>query len=82
MSKMDDTAWAVSNNYFTTGAGKVVTQWPFSALDYGALLKTLGPLSESVRSRDGAASRSGEAVVSDDLLDDAVAEEPLQYERW
>ena len=52
MSKMEGTAWVVSNNYFTTSTGKVVTQWPFSALDYGALLKTLGPLSESVRRRD------------------------------
>jgi cation diffusion facilitator CzcD-associated flavoprotein CzcO len=51
-SKMDDTAWAVSNNYFTTNAGKVVTQWPYSALDYGALLKTLGPLSETARRRN------------------------------
>ena len=50
-SKMAGTAWAVSNNYFTTSAGKIVTQWPFSALDYGALLKTLGPLSETVRRR-------------------------------
>jgi hypothetical protein len=51
MSKMEGTAWAVSNNYFTTDKGKVVTQWPFSALDYGTLLKTLGPLSESTRTR-------------------------------
>jgi cation diffusion facilitator CzcD-associated flavoprotein CzcO len=49
MSKMDGTAWAVSNNYFTTTTGKVVTQWPYSALDYGALLKLLGPPSEAVR---------------------------------
>jgi len=51
MSKMEGTAWAVSNNYFTTDKGKIVTQWPFSALDYGALLKTLGPLSETTRTR-------------------------------
>ncbi len=51
-SKMAGTAWEVSNNYFTTSNGKIVTQWPFSALDYGALLKTLGPLSETVRRRD------------------------------
>jgi len=41
----------VSNNYFTTDKGKIVTQWPYSALDYGALLKTLGPLSETTRTR-------------------------------
>ena len=51
MSKMEGTAWAVSNNYFTTDTGKIVTQWPFSALDYGALLKTFGPLSETTRRR-------------------------------
>ena len=51
MSKMEGTAWAVSNNYFTTDTGKIVTQWPFSALDYGALLKILGPFSETARRR-------------------------------
>jgi cation diffusion facilitator CzcD-associated flavoprotein CzcO len=79
MSKMDDTAWAVSNNYFTTSAGKIVTQWPFSALDYGALLKTLGPWSEAVRRRG--APVPGDAV-DETVLQDAVAEEPLRYERW
>jgi len=79
MSKMDDTAWAVSSNYFTTSAGKIVTQWPFSALDYGALLKVLGPLSESVRRR-GAPME--DVAVDEDALRDAVADEPLRYERW
>ena len=51
MARMEGTAWAVSNNYFTTESGKVVTQWPLSALDYGALLKVLGPPSETVRRR-------------------------------
>jgi cation diffusion facilitator CzcD-associated flavoprotein CzcO len=50
-SKMEGTAWAVSNNYFATTSGKIVTQWPYSALDYGALLKVLGPRSEAVRVR-------------------------------
>jgi len=79
MSKMSDTAWAVSNNYFTTESGKVVTQWPFSALDYGALLKALGPLSERTRRRDHTASGRAPADVG---VDDAEAPEPLQFERW
>ena len=57
-SKMEGTAWAVSNNYFTNTAGKVVTQWPYSALDYGALLKVFGPLSESVRVVETSSPRS------------------------
>jgi cation diffusion facilitator CzcD-associated flavoprotein CzcO len=79
MTKMSDTAWAVSNNYFTTSNGKVVTQWPFSALDYGALLKTLGPVSESVRSRG---AKPEDVHVDPDVLEDATADEPLRYERW
>jgi len=50
-SKMDDTAWAVSNNYFTVASGKVVTQWPYSATDYNVMLKALGRPSETVRTR-------------------------------
>ena len=50
-SKMEDTAWAVSNNYFTVASGKVVTQWPYSAIDYNVLLKTLGRFSETTRTR-------------------------------
>ena len=48
---MGDTSWAVSNNYFTNAAGKVVTQWPYSAVDYHVLLKVLGPFSETARRR-------------------------------
>jgi cation diffusion facilitator CzcD-associated flavoprotein CzcO len=80
MSKMHDTAWAVSNNYFTTESGKVVTQWPYSALDYGALLKALGRPSESTRCRDHTAERA--APTADVGVDDAGAAEPLQYGRW
>lgn len=50
-SKMDDTAWAVSNNYFTVPSGKVVTQWPYSATVYNVMLKTLGRFSEVSRRR-------------------------------
>ena len=82
MSKMEDTAWAVSNNYFTTSAGKVVTQWPFSALDYGALLKTLGPLSEQVRRRGAPADEVAPHLFDNVGVGDAVTDEPLRYERW
>jgi hypothetical protein len=82
MSKMEDTAWAVSNNYFTTSAGKVVTQWPFSALDYGALLKTLGPLSEQVRRRGAPADELPPHLFDNVGVGDAVTDEPLRYERW
>ena len=57
-SKMEGTAWAVSNNYFANTAGKIVTQWPYSALDYGAMLKVLGPLSESARTVAKSSPRS------------------------
>ena len=82
MSKMEDTAWAVSNNYFTTSAGKVVTQWPFSALDYGALLKTLGPRSEHVRRRGATVDEPPPHRFDRVGVDDATTEEPLRYERW
>jgi cation diffusion facilitator CzcD-associated flavoprotein CzcO len=41
-----DTAWTVSNNYFKSSTGKIVTQWPYSPLVYAALTKSLGRLSE------------------------------------
>ena len=49
-SKMEGTAWAVSNNYFKSETGKIVTQWPYSPLAYSALTKTLGRWSESTHS--------------------------------
>ena len=39
----------VSNNYFKTGSGKVVTQWPYSPLVYWAMTKSLGRWSETTR---------------------------------
>ena len=50
-STMEGTSWTMSNNYFTTASGKVVTQWPYGAMFYGALSKTLGRASESTRRR-------------------------------
>ena len=58
--KMDGTAWTVSNNYYKSPSGRIVTQWPYGALFYGALTKVLAPLSETSRSADGnASSRDG-----------------------
>ena len=53
-SKMDDTAWAVSENYFANEAGKIVTQWPYSAIDYQVLIRLLGRASEIARRRGSA----------------------------
>ena len=47
--QMDGTAWTVSNNYYKSPSGRIVTQWPFGALFYGALTKVLAPLSETTR---------------------------------
>jgi cation diffusion facilitator CzcD-associated flavoprotein CzcO len=47
--KMEGTAWTVSNNYYKSASGRIVTQWPFGALFYGALTKVLSPLSETAR---------------------------------
>lgn len=48
-SKMEGTAWATSHNYFAAPSGRIVTQWPYSAIDYGLLVRLLGPPSESLR---------------------------------
>jgi cation diffusion facilitator CzcD-associated flavoprotein CzcO len=45
------TAWVRSNNYYKADSGRVVTQWPYGALVYGALTKLLGPPSERVTRR-------------------------------
>jgi cation diffusion facilitator CzcD-associated flavoprotein CzcO len=47
------TAWAVSNNYFKSGSGQIVTQWPYSPLVYSALTKSLGRWSEKLLSAPG-----------------------------
>lgn len=43
------TAWEVSNNYFKSGSGRIVTQWPYSPLVYAGMTKTLGRISERGR---------------------------------
>jgi cation diffusion facilitator CzcD-associated flavoprotein CzcO len=45
-SKMEGTSWLLTRTYFTSATGKVVTQWPFGAVLYGVLVRTLGRLSE------------------------------------
>jgi cation diffusion facilitator CzcD-associated flavoprotein CzcO len=46
---MAKTAWVVSNNYYKTPSGRVVTQWPYGTFLYGALTKVLGRISETTR---------------------------------
>ncbi|HEX4776318.1 MAG TPA: NAD(P)/FAD-dependent oxidoreductase [Acidimicrobiia bacterium] len=50
-SRMEGTSWTMSNNYFTSPTGKVVTQWPYGNAVYVALTKLMGRVSETTRSR-------------------------------
>ena len=50
-SKMEGTSWTMSNNYFTTASGKVVTQWPYGNAIYSVMTKLLGRVSETTRRR-------------------------------
>jgi cation diffusion facilitator CzcD-associated flavoprotein CzcO len=45
---MRGTAWVVSNNYYKSASGRVVTQWPYGSIPYRILTKTLGRISEKV----------------------------------
>jgi hypothetical protein len=45
-SKMEGTSWQMSNNYFTSKTGNIVTQWPSGNMLYLALTKCLGRISE------------------------------------
>jgi cation diffusion facilitator CzcD-associated flavoprotein CzcO len=51
-SKMQGTSWTMSNNYFRSSSGKIVTQWPSGNLVYRALTKTLGSVSEVTQRRE------------------------------
>jgi len=53
--RMRGTSWEECRNYFTAPSGRIVTQWPYGALLYGLLTKTLGPLSETGRRAAGRA---------------------------
>jgi cation diffusion facilitator CzcD-associated flavoprotein CzcO len=48
-SRVEGTSWTMSNNYFKSPTGKVVTQWPYGNLQYRLMTKLLGPISESTR---------------------------------
>jgi cation diffusion facilitator CzcD-associated flavoprotein CzcO len=50
-ARMEGTSWTMTNNYFTSPTGKVVTQWPYGNLLYRMLTKTLGRISEVTRRR-------------------------------
>lgn len=39
--RLQKTVWGKTANYFTSASGRVVTQWPSSALHYGLMLKLL-----------------------------------------
>ena len=48
-STMEGTSWTMSNNYFKSPTGKIVTQWPYGARLYRFMTKLLGPFSERTR---------------------------------
>lgn len=75
--KMADTAWPVSNNYYKSASGRIVTQWPFGFIFYGFLTKTLGRVSEttrvSARRRNGQTEPHTDDRALDGVADRAVA---------
>jgi cation diffusion facilitator CzcD-associated flavoprotein CzcO len=50
-SKMEGTSWTMSNNYFKSATGKVVTQWPSGNMVYRLLTKIFGRISERTNCR-------------------------------
>jgi len=50
-SKMEGTSWTMSNNYFKSATGKIVTQWPSGNMVYRFLTKVFGRISESATCR-------------------------------
>jgi len=49
--RMEGTSWLMSNNYFKSPTGKIVTQWPSTNLHYRVLTKVLGRVSEKTLRR-------------------------------
>ncbi|MBV8385825.1 MAG: NAD(P)/FAD-dependent oxidoreductase, partial [Acidimicrobiia bacterium] len=45
-SRMEGTSWTMTDNYFKSPTGKVVTQFPYSNLVYRLMTKALGRISE------------------------------------
>ena len=50
-SRIEGTSWTMTNNYFQSPTGKVVTQWPYGNLPYRVLTKALGGISETTGRR-------------------------------
>ncbi len=50
-SRVERTSWALTNNYFKSPTGKIVTQWPYGNLHYRLLTKLLGRVSENISQR-------------------------------
>lgn len=50
-SKMQGTSWTVTNNYFKSETGAVVTQWPYGNSLYAVMTRSLGRVSETRRRR-------------------------------
>jgi cation diffusion facilitator CzcD-associated flavoprotein CzcO len=50
-SQMQGTSWTMTNNYFKSPTGTIVTQWPSGNLHYRALTKMFGRVSETTRRR-------------------------------
>jgi cation diffusion facilitator CzcD-associated flavoprotein CzcO len=57
-TKMEGTSWTMSNNYFKSPTGKIVTQWPSGNMVYRTLTKTFGRVSETARCRPYGGSES------------------------
>jgi cation diffusion facilitator CzcD-associated flavoprotein CzcO len=55
-SRMEGTSWTMTNNYFRSSTGKIVTQWPSGNLVYRLVTKVLGGVSETVRRREAGPS--------------------------
>ncbi len=53
LSQVQSTVWEVSDNYYKSSTGKIVTQWPYSPGTYGLMVRVLGRWSEQVRPRRG-----------------------------
>jgi cation diffusion facilitator CzcD-associated flavoprotein CzcO len=52
-ARMEGTSWTMTNNYFRSPTGKIVTQWPYGNLHYRVLTKIMGRISETTTRRDG-----------------------------
>jgi cation diffusion facilitator CzcD-associated flavoprotein CzcO len=52
-ARMEGTSWTMTNNYFWSPTGKIVTQWPYGNLHYRVLTKIMGRISETTTRRDG-----------------------------